>query len=279
MYHKLLKPSAHLANYIKEYLLIHFKFDNGFVIPTKPYPVCPEQGIIFYIRSGGISIRKQSGCVETLPPTIIFGQSTERHNKQFTDSEFLMFLVAFQPGALHKLAGIPMTDLAEKRIDAESVFGKDIHEVNEKLQNANNYAAMIHIVEAFLWQKIKNVKTSISPIDCLGRFIIENPSDFDLEKLARQTYLSPRQFERKFIQQIGISPKFFARISRFYKAFELKEHNLTLDWSSIAWNTGYTDYQHLVKDFKQFAGRTPNLLLLENAQSPERLIGVQGFTK
>ena len=73
---------------------------------------------------------------------------------------------------------------------------------------------------------------------------------------------------------MGVSPKFLARISRFDKAFELKQQSTSLDWLSIALQTGYNDYQHLVKDFKQFAGVTPNLILQAELDSPERRLGL-----
>jgi hypothetical protein len=50
----------------------------------------------------------------------------------------------------------------------------------------------------------------------------------------------------------------------------LKERHPNKDWFSIAIETGYNDYQHLVKDFKAFDGGTPNTLLAENVKSPER---------
>lgn len=82
--------------------------------------------------------------------------------------------------------------------------------------------------------------------------------------------MSPSQFERKFQRQTGVTPKFFSRICRFYQAFELKTRKPTLDWLSIAVRTGYSDYQHLVKDFKQFSGNVPNLLIEDYTSSVER---------
>jgi transcriptional regulator GlxA family with amidase domain len=38
----------------------------------------------------------------------------------------------------------------------------------------------------------------------------------------------------------------------------------------VAVRTGYTDYQHLAKDFKEFAGSTPNVLIKESLDSPSR---------
>ena len=47
-----------------------------------------------------------------------------------------------------------------------------------------------------------------------------------------------------------------------------------MDWLRIAVETSYHDYQHLVKDFKQFSNVTPHFLLAAQAQSPERILGI-----
>jgi len=72
---------------------------------------------------------------------------------------------------------------------------------------------------------------------------------------------------------MGVSPKFLARISRFDKAFSLKQINPSLDWLSIALQTGYNDYQHLVKDYKDLTGLSPNQFHEIESKSPERLFG------
>ena len=100
--------------------------------------------------------------------------------------------------------------------------------------------------------------------------MVQNPAGYSVEKLADYACLSISQFERRFIQQMGITPKLYNRINRFYSAFLLKSLRPNLDWLSIAIQTGYNDYQHLVKDFKQFSGTTPNSLLAAENKAPGR---------
>lgn len=71
---------------------------------------------------------------------------------------------------------------------------------------------------------------------------------------------------------MGIGPKLFSRIVRFNKAFLYREMNPQADWNTIAFNFGYTDYQHLYKEFKEFAGLTPNMLMTQNDHSPEKIL-------
>ena len=181
-----------------------------------------------------------------------------------------MLDVRFQPGALYNFIQIPLTEFLHRNIDAELVLGREIREVNEELADAPDYETMLAIVETYLWTKIRQINKANYPFERIGRLIQDNPQSFSLKKMAREVCMSPSQFERKFQLQTGVTPKFFSRICRFYQAFELKTRKPALDWLSIAVRTGYSDYQHLVKDFKQFSGNVPNLLIEEYSSSVER---------
>ena len=77
------------------------------------------------------------------------------------------------------------------------------------------------------------------------------------------------------MEREGVSPKMYARIARFENAMKLKNARPSLDWLSVALELGYYDYQHLVRDFKEFTQRTPNGFLLADGHSPERTFGVR----
>ncbi|GAC1587515.1 MAG: hypothetical protein NVS3B25_03470 [Hymenobacter sp.] len=106
----------------------------------------------------------------------------------------------------------------------------------------------------------------------MGNWLQAGGPAVSLEYLARQSCLSLRQFERKFREQTGVSPKLFMRIARFNRAYALKEQAPARDWLDIALACGYADYQHMVKDFKQFAGVSPPLLVAAEARSPEHIL-------
>lgn len=60
----------------------------------------------------------------------------------------------------------------------------------------------------------------------------------------------------------------------FLPGFYYERKTPSLSWLNIAWETGYTDYQHLVRDFKEFSGSTPKILFEEESHSPERYLGL-----
>jgi AraC-like DNA-binding protein len=274
MIYRYIQPSPHLRNYVRDYVLAHLVVDSNNAVPNKPFPAKPEEGFIFYIRSFLIASNTKLKTTERRTGIQVVGQQVYRQNFQFSH-EYIMFNVQFQPGALFKLLGIPMTELLNRNIDAELLFGQEIRDINDQLANTFTYDGIFQIVEAFLWKKIQKIKGNIHPMDKIGQMMLENPYHFNLDHVAGQACLSPSQFERRFVQQLGVTPKFFARMCRFHKAFNLKKRFPKTSWFDIAWQTGYTDYQHMVKDCKGFSGTTPHLLMQEEAQSPAQMLGVE----
>src|SRR6476659_10066087 len=121
------------------------------------------------------------------------------------------------------------------------------------MSNATSYGNIVQIAEQYLWKHIQNLKADLHPIDIVARVISESSNSISIEKMASNACLSISQFERRFIQLTGITPKLFTRITRFYNAYQLKDQNPNMDWLRVAVEAGYYDYQHLGKDFKQFA--------------------------
>lgn len=185
-----------------------------------------------------------------------------------------MVQVVFQPGGLYRLTGIPTIDLNNQYFDAEAVLGNEAKALNERLTNIEDYPKMIPVVEDFLLSLVKKSAYEIRPIDKVGIAMLQNVNQYSLDWLAKESCLSAKQFERNFNERIGINPKYFARIIRFDKVFRMKNAFPNKDWLSIALDCGYYDYQHLVRDYKEFTGMTPASFYMQDTQSPERKFGI-----
>ena len=171
--------------------------------------------------------------------------------------------------------GISLDNFTDCWYDAASVINEEIVKVNDQLANCVGYDQMITVVESYLMEKVRKMKSETHPLDKVALWLFANPSRFSLDWLAKESCLCPRQFNRKFTQRMGVGPKLYSRIVRFYKAYEYKEAHPEDDWLTIALLFGYTDYQHMVKDFTQFARVTPNLWINQDNQSPERILQLE----
>lgn len=92
-----------------------------------------------------------------------------------------------------------------------------------------------------------------------------------IQELASLSCLSIKQFERKCRERIGMNPKLYARILRFSKAYRLHEVYPELSWLDIAYQAGYYDQMHMIRDFKVFAGVNPSVIEQQLLRTPLRM--------
>jgi AraC-like DNA-binding protein len=266
------KPSQSLMQFVRVYRVVHFVFDDIAKIPFKPYPPRPEHCLSFYPRDTETVEYIKTGAKINNLKTVLIGQQSEVTNR-FVGKDFLVFQVVFNPGGLYRLTGIPSQQLNNCYFDAETVFQKDIKEVNDKLNDALNFNEMVDVVESFLLNQIHKGVKEFHRLDQVSHLILKADKILNIDWLAKESCLSLRQFERKFIERMGVSPKYFSKIARFENAFRMRNKEPNSNWLSIAVRCGYYDYQHLAKDYKEFTSQTPtDFHLLDNA-SPERKFG------
>ena len=61
-----------------------------------------------------------------------------------------------------------------------------------------------------------------------------------------------------FDNLVGISPKYYAKITRFNKAAQAMDRNPEAPLTHTALDHGYYDQAHFIKEFKEFSGITPS---------------------
>ncbi len=267
-------PCVALQEYVSLYRIRHFLIPPNLKDHSKPYPPHPEQCIIFYPRGSEMTGFTGDNFKIIRPRSVLPGQFTRRIDRSSLQNELLLILVAFKPGALHRLTGIPFSLLTNTIIDLESIYPRLAREVNEKLSSCEDYSEMLSIIEKFLINLTVSRKLNSGRIDRVFDVMLKNEKNYSLEWLAREACMSVRQFERKTLEYIGICPKVFGRITRFNQSYYKSMAHPYEGWLNISLECGYHDYQHLVKDYKKFACATPKKFLEEESRSLERALGL-----
>ena len=111
----------------------------------------------------------------------------------------------------------------------------------------------------------------ILPLDYALNLLLRNDGNIAIEKLASLSCLSLKQFERKCQERLGMNPKMYARILRFSKAYRMHEACPKIRWIEIAYEAGYFDQMHMIKDFKVFAGVNPSVIEQQLLCTPLRM--------
>lgn len=270
MIFKSLAPSPALQEFVRNYTLLQISFNNSQPIPFKHRPPKPEQGIVFYIKGHVLLHNLVTGDQQIPSPVSLFSHQTEKKIFQVS-SDFFMFTIFLRPGVLHRLIGLPANDLKQDFHDAEQFIGTEVRAIMEQLCSANSFELMVSIIERFLLPKFKQM-SRVALVDEVASYLLNDPTRASLDHLAGQACLSTKQFYRRFMERIGLSPKLFSRMTRFNHAYHYKIAHPHASWSSVAQEFYYTDYHHLEKEFKEFTGLTPNEWIKQNLASPERIL-------
>jgi AraC-like DNA-binding protein len=75
--------------------------------------------------------------------------------------------------------------------------------------------------------------------------------------LAVELGLSPRHLHRRFLDEVGVSPKRLERLARFARAWRQAVMGPPVTWADLAMANGYADQSHLVREFRTFGARPP----------------------
>jgi AraC-like DNA-binding protein len=266
---KFYTPHMLLQEFINCIMIVHVEANPGDAPIVSPYPPSPQNSLFFYINDQ-IKMQRDAASPFVLQPrSVMVGPQLTRVTLDINRSHKAV-RVGFHPGGLYRMLGIPMGRLVDESYDATDVFGNELQEVNNRLQETGSFDEIHGVIEKFLLKKVSALKRAL-PFDMAMLELLRLNGNVTVEKIASLACLSMRQFERVSKERIGLPPKLFARLVRFSKAYRLRESCATLSWTSIAYECGYFDQMHLIRDFKEFAGVAPGIIEKELEHTPVRL--------
>jgi AraC-like DNA-binding protein len=176
--------------------------------------------------------------------------------------------VHFEPGGAWPLLGVPPGELADAHVDLETLWGRPARELRERLIAEPTPARRFRILEEALLARLTAPARSHAAvhaaIDLLGQRGVHVAS------VAASVELSHRRLIELFTAEVGLTPKLFARLCRFQRAFARATAMGPTDWVELAIDCGYFDQSHMIRDFLAFAGTSPTEIL----QRPQERVKV-----
>ncbi len=186
-----------------------------------------------------------------------------RLEKGETDAELNgeYFGVRFMPGVNPASNTVSLCDFINQEYDFEGMITsyEEKEKLLEELFFASSFEEKINIFMNYYMRHFeKQSENSHSLKYVLCNRIITSGGDLKLNDLCKITGYSERYLNKKIHEDFGLSPKNLIKFIRFQKAVG----NLTDTIDSIscidtAFDTGYYDQSHFIKDFKKYSGFTP----------------------
>jgi len=121
-----------------------------------------------------------------------------------------------------------------------------------------SYEEAVKSLEDFLVNQELVRKYDLKLIRTAAKLLDQSKGQYRISELADYCALSVRQLERGFQRVLGTSPKNYARTVRFHEAQRKLMFAPDTELTGLAYDCGYFDQAHFIKDFKKFTGKTPS---------------------
>jgi AraC-like DNA-binding protein len=221
-----------------------------------PLPARPKQLLTFSFADSFRIRRPGSDHSDASPRVTVVGPQTYARPGLSVCGRIDNFTIHFQPSGFNRLFGVPMTELTDAAYDAYAVIGPKIPRLEDELGDTPGFAERIQLIEERLIRMLCCGGTP-DPVAIAANSLFASNGIHRVSAMANVSGLSPRQFERRFLAQVGVPPKLYARIIRFNAALDHKLRSPGRAWSRIANDHDFYDQMHLVHDCRAFTGESP----------------------
>lgn len=256
---RIIKPSLSLTPYIKHYWILRSNMKEV----QRLVPIGSIE-LIFNRGDKMLSTIKN----EFEPLGFIRGQKIDYYDVA-SIGVVDMIAVIFQPHGIKRFFQTPTDDFFEAIIPIDCLGIKSLCELQDKISNTIDNNLCIRYIENFFLEQLSDIKEyNFNRIDAVISAINMYPT-INFNSLSEIACLSYKQFKRVFAEYVGINPQEFSRIVRFQKALALLSGTPNVSFAQLAYECGFYDQSHLIREFKIFTGYNLGDYLLNNSPYPE----------
>lgn len=258
-------PGSDLAGLVLEYM--------SYVEPTGPLlrqrqvgrtsiPVIINLGPAFRIRMGA------EGVWTTDCDSFVAGFDSGFADVEATGASACM-QVDFSPLGAYRFFGLPMRDLAGAVTDLDDALGRRFAQLATRLAEAGAWDARFDLLDWFVRDRLNRSRPPSSEVAWAWRRLRASHGQVRIGALARDLGWSRRRLAERFSIEVGRPAKTAARLMRFERAHAAALAPVAPDWSGLALDCGYADQAHMIREFRQFAGLSPQACRTAVAPMPD----------
>lgn len=164
--------------------------------------------------------------------------------------------VRFYPGGAFQLLDHDAPQLQSEAVNAADFDISTLPLLQQRLAATTQTAERLGQIEQWLLQQMQQRHAQNSPIQQILPVLLHQATP-SVNQLSLAVNLSRRQFERKFQQQVGVTPGQLKLLQRIRHARQLINLNPQQSLTDIALCSGFYDQPHFIRQFQRITGQTP----------------------
>ncbi|MBA0126015.1 AraC family transcriptional regulator [Haloechinothrix sp. YIM 98757] len=153
--------------------------------------------------------------------------------------------IMFRPAGFRAFLRAPMVSLTDRVVPAADVFRAELPEPTPEA------------VDAWLRDLVPGDTQPCEDTVRLAERVAGDWSIRRVDEVAGLAGTTVRTLQRRFVDHVGIGPKWLIRRYRLYDAAEMAARGTHVHWARLASDLGYSDQAHLVRDFTASVGTSP----------------------
>ncbi len=247
---KSVHPDKSISLFVKNILVFEeAEINQKTVLPffADGYP-----GLMFQETQNGLFVSPHN---KQMPMLFLYGQ-TIKPIELIIEGKYKLIIFQLYPFVLKSFFNVTAKEINDGCYDLQQL--ENARETIKKLGKTLNCEKRIEILSTLLFDIFKVKKELLDfQIRQAIQIIIDNKGKISIGKICNEINITERTFERRFIKEVGISPKQFSNIVQFQLSLEqltLKDFTKLTD---VVYKNGYADQSHFIKIFKAFTGKTP----------------------
>lgn len=173
-------------------------------------------------------------------------------------ANFFMAGMRFTLFGFNQIFNIPANHFTNNHFAAEDIWGNEIQLLLQRLHevaDCNN--KLLHILNEWITHRLSHL--SLSDIkqwhNLEKKFELQETSISEM--LNRHVGYSHKHAIQLIKTNCGMPPKYIQKIIRFNEALQMISVSSFKNWCQVAYDTGYADQSHFIRNFKKFSGYTP----------------------
>ena len=250
---KIFKPSEYLVDFVKCY----WTLDGAKETTPKRNTIVPDGTMKLIFHYGDLYWHHPENRDSFLQPRcFLIGQLTKPYVVE-PDGDTGTFAVRFHSDGFLPFATIPIKEMENTPIPLERLFGEEGLKLELKILEANGVLERIEIMESFLLSRLNSKELMDRVVKSTIETILTANGQLSINALSKQSSLNRRVLSRKFSSTVGLSPKQLSKIIRLQISLKSLLNKDVSKLTDLAYENGYFDQSHFIKDFKIFTGVTP----------------------
>ena len=155
--------------------------------------------------------------------------------------------------------GVPASELVDRLVALEDLWKPSEVERLFELLSTLHIRQRISELRSMMVTRIEQPGDRVSVGHRTTGLITLHGGRVSIADMARSHGLSRQQFARQFSAAAGLTPKLFARITRFQSLVRALLSSDVSQWVSVAPVVGFYDQAHMINEFRTFAGSSPTV--------------------